>query len=155
MARSSRRSLFLVVFFLLACGFLGILFAQRSGQQSSMTGDSDVKDSLKQFTDVYSLVEDNYAEPVNPDKAIYNGAIPGMLHALGAELLPADADTLRRPHDWMNIQEIVSIRRILAAHGDRLARVSAPAGLAARKVCCEIVGATGAALALIDYVSLV
>src|SRR3989440_10154051 len=82
MARSSRRSLFLVVFFLLACGFLGIMFAQRSGQQSSMTGDSDVKDSLKQFTDVYSLIEDNYAEPVNPDKAIYNGAIPGMLHAL-------------------------------------------------------------------------
>src|SRR5947209_7295862 len=79
MARSSRRSLLLVVFFLIACGFLGILFAQRSGQQS---GDSDVKDSLKQFTDVYSLVEDNYAEPVNPDKAIYNGAIPGMLHAL-------------------------------------------------------------------------
>src|SRR6201993_4377433 len=82
MARSSRRSLFLVVFFLLACGFLGILFAQRSGQQSSITGDSEVKDSLKQFTDVYALVEDNYAEPVNADKAIYNGAIPGMLHAL-------------------------------------------------------------------------
>jgi len=31
---------------------------------------------------VYSIVEDNYAEPVNADKAIYNGAIPGMLHAL-------------------------------------------------------------------------
>src|SRR3981081_3930191 len=82
MARSSRRSLFLVVFFLLACGFLGILFAQRTGQQSSITGDSDVRDSMKQFTDVYSIVEDNYAEAVNPDKAIYNGAIPGMLHAL-------------------------------------------------------------------------
>jgi carboxyl-terminal processing protease len=82
MARSSRRSLFLVVFFLLACGFLGILFAQRTGQQSSLSGDTDVKDSLKQFTDVYSIVEENYAEPVNPDKAIYNGAIPGMLHAL-------------------------------------------------------------------------
>jgi len=82
MARSSRRSLFLVVFFLLACGFLGILFAQRSGQQSSITGDSDVKDSMKQFTDVYSIIEENYAEPVNADKAIYNGAIPGMLHAL-------------------------------------------------------------------------
>src|SRR5579863_2446640 len=82
MARSTRRSLFLVVFFLVVCGFLGILFAQRTGQQSSLTGDSDVKDSLKQFTDVYSVVEDNYAEPVNADKAIYNGAIPGMLHAL-------------------------------------------------------------------------
>jgi carboxyl-terminal processing protease len=82
MARSSRRSLVLVGFFLLACGFLGILFAQRSGQQSSPMGDSDVKDSLKQFTDVYSVVEENYAEPVNADKAIYDGAIPGMLHAL-------------------------------------------------------------------------
>src|SRR6478735_2950008 len=82
MARSSRRSLILVLCFLVTCGFLGILFAQRSGQQSSITGDSDVKDSLKQFTDVYALVEDNYAEPVNADKAIYNGAIPGMLHVL-------------------------------------------------------------------------
>src|SRR5215472_7539085 len=82
MARSSRRSLVLVICFLITCGFLGILFAQRSGQQSSITGDSDVRDSLKQFTDVYSLVEENYAEPVQPDKAIYDGAIPGMLHAL-------------------------------------------------------------------------
>src|SRR3954454_8613245 len=82
MARSSRRSLVLVVCFLITCEFMGILFAQSSGQQSSITGDSDVKDSLRQFTDVYSLVEENYAEPVNPDKAIYNGAIPGMLHAL-------------------------------------------------------------------------
>ncbi len=82
MARSSRRSLFLVVFFLLACGFLGILFAQRTGDQSSLSSDSDVKDSLKQFADVYSIVEQNYAEPVDPDKAIYDGAIPGMLHAL-------------------------------------------------------------------------
>src|SRR5258708_9178000 len=82
MARSSRRSLFLVVFFLIACGFLGILFAQRTGQQSSLSGDSDVKDSMKQFTHVYSIIEENYAEPVNPDKAIYNGAIPGMLHSL-------------------------------------------------------------------------
>jgi carboxyl-terminal processing protease len=78
MARSSRRSLFLVVCFLLACGFLGILFAQRTGQQSSLSSDTDVKDSLKQFTDVYAVIEENYAEPVNPDKAIYNGAIPGI-----------------------------------------------------------------------------
>src|ERR1700678_3765971 len=80
---SSRRSLFLVAFFLLACGFLGILFAQHTGEQSdSLSSDSDVKQSLKQFTDVYATIEDNYAEPVNPDKAIYNGAIPGMLHAV-------------------------------------------------------------------------
>ena len=28
------------------------------------------------------MVEQNYAEPVSPDKAIYNGAIPGMLRVL-------------------------------------------------------------------------
>jgi carboxyl-terminal processing protease len=82
MARSSRRSLLLVVLFLIICGCLGIMFAQRSGQQTTMASDSEVKDSLKQFTDVYSIVEENYAEPVSADKAIYDGAIPGMLHAL-------------------------------------------------------------------------
>jgi len=81
MAGSTRRSLFLVVIILLTCGFLGLLYAQRSAPQA-VGSDSDVKDSLKQFTQVYQTIEDNYAEPVNPDKAIYNGAIPGMLHAL-------------------------------------------------------------------------
>ena len=37
------------------------------------------------FTDVYALVEQNYADKLNNDKidkAIYDGAIPGMLHVL-------------------------------------------------------------------------
>src|SRR5437868_695046 len=81
MVGSSRRSLFLIVFFLVLCGFVGMLLAQKN-TQTATAGDSDVKDSLKQFTQVYEVVESNYAEPVNPEKAIYNGAIPGMLHAL-------------------------------------------------------------------------
>src|SRR6266478_2529465 len=81
MAGSSRRSLFLVVVILVTCGCLGLVFAQKS-PYTPPGSDSDVKDSLKQFTKVYQVVEDNYAEPVNADKAIYNGAIPGMLHAL-------------------------------------------------------------------------
>src|ERR1700678_1874128 len=82
MARSSRRTLYLAAFVLITCGFLGIVFGQKINPAAAPGGDSDVRDSLRQFTDVYSLVEDNYAEPVNADKAIYNGAIPGMLHAL-------------------------------------------------------------------------
>ena len=82
MVRSSRRSLFLVVFILVSCGFLGMLFAQKANPAATSNGDSDVRDSLKQFTQVYQVVEENYAEAVKPDKAIYNGAIPGMLHAL-------------------------------------------------------------------------
>ncbi len=82
MVRSSRRTLFLVSFILVACGFLGMVFGQKINPAAAPGGDADVRDSLHQFTEVYSIVEQNYAEPVSPDKAIYNGAIPGMLHVL-------------------------------------------------------------------------
>ncbi len=82
MVGSSRRALFLVVFILVTCGFLGIVFGQKINPSAAPGGDSDVRDSLRQFTTVYDVVEQNYAEPVSPDKAIYNGAIPGMLHVL-------------------------------------------------------------------------
>ena len=82
MAGSSRRSLFLIVFVLAVFGLLGIVFAQRVSPAAAPSSDSDVRDSYKQFTQVYQTVEENYAEPVSADKAIYNGAIPGMLHSL-------------------------------------------------------------------------
>ncbi|MGA2903055.1 MAG: S41 family peptidase [Candidatus Korobacteraceae bacterium] len=84
MARSSRRSAVLVLSIVLACGCLGMLFGQRlaSNTSSSSSSDSDVRDSFRTFSDVYRVVQDNYAEPVNPDKSIYNGAIPGMLRVL-------------------------------------------------------------------------
>src|ERR1051326_8533452 len=82
MARSSR-TVIVMVLFLTVCGYLGLLFAQRTPAAATASGgDSDVRDSLSQFAEVYKVVEENYAEPVNPDKAIYNGAIPGMLHVL-------------------------------------------------------------------------
>src|SRR5260221_5569954 len=83
MSRGTRRSLFFVLLVIVICGFLGAGFSQR-GSSAYVTGasDADGRDSLRQFSEIYSLVEQNYAEPVNPDKAIYNGAIPGMLHVL-------------------------------------------------------------------------
>ena len=57
-----------------------MLFAQRISPAATPSSDSDVRDSLKQFTEVYETIEQNYADPVNADKAIYNGAIPSMLH---------------------------------------------------------------------------
>jgi carboxyl-terminal processing protease len=82
MGRGSRRTLFLVALILLSCGFLGMVFGQKINPAAAPGGDSDVRDSLRQFATVYDVVEQNYAEPVNADKAIYNGAIPGMLHVL-------------------------------------------------------------------------
>src|SRR3954470_20799519 len=76
------RSLFFISIVILICGALGAMFGQRIGANSGVSDGNDVSDSLRNFSQVYDLVEQNYAEPVNPDKAIYNGAIPGMLHVL-------------------------------------------------------------------------
>ena len=81
MAGRSRRSLLLIVFVILFCGALGAVFGQRV-TGSAQNSDADIRDSLREFSQVYDVVEQNYAEPVNADKAIYNGAIPGMLHVL-------------------------------------------------------------------------
>lgn len=82
MAGSSRRSLLVIVFVLGVFGLLGMLFAQRISPGATPSSDSEVRDNVKQFTDVYDTIEQNYADPVNADKTIYNGAIPSMLHQL-------------------------------------------------------------------------
>jgi carboxyl-terminal processing protease len=81
MAGSARRSLIPILAVILLCGMLGVVFGQRVNS-SSGSSDADVRESLRTFSTVYDIVEQNYAEPVNPDKAIYNGAIPGMLRVL-------------------------------------------------------------------------
>ena len=81
MASSTRRSALVIVTVILACGCVGMLFGQRLNNTPGPS-DSDLRDSVKSFTQVYEVVQQNYAEPVNADKAIYNGAIPGMLQVL-------------------------------------------------------------------------
>ncbi|MGP8261174.1 MAG: S41 family peptidase [Acidobacteriaceae bacterium] len=84
MAPRTRRALFSVTLFLASCALLGSFISNKVAAQSA-SDESTLRDSLHQFTDVYSVVEQNYAEPLDQDKidkAIYDGAIPGMLHAL-------------------------------------------------------------------------
>ena len=84
MAPRTRRALFSVVVFLATCGFLGSVISQKVAAQSA-SDESSLRESLKSFTSVYALVEQNYAEKMDSDrtdKAIYDGAIPGMLHVL-------------------------------------------------------------------------
>lgn len=81
MARGTRRSVLVIVMLLLVCGVLGTLFGQRVAPPAP-GAESDMQDSLRTFAQVLDVVEQNYAEPVKPDKAIYLGAIPGMLRAL-------------------------------------------------------------------------
>jgi carboxyl-terminal processing protease len=81
MARSSLRSSLLILALLVFCGFLGALFGQRLSQ-SNASGDSELRQSFHQFASVYSQVQNNYADAVDPNKSIYDGAIPSMLHVL-------------------------------------------------------------------------
>src|SRR2546423_14235219 len=77
---NSRRALFIILLVIIASAFAGAVFAQRPG--SAANSDAEIRDSLKTFSQVYDVVEQNYADKVDPDKAIYNGAIPAMLHVL-------------------------------------------------------------------------
>ncbi len=79
----TRRATFTAVIFLSACGLAGSYYGRVSAQSAS--DQSTLRDGLKQFTDAYSIVEQNYADKLDTDKtdkAIYDGAIPGMLHVL-------------------------------------------------------------------------
>jgi len=84
MSPRTRRAVFSVTVFLATCGILGSVISQKVAAQSA-SDESTLRDSLKSFTSVYSVVEQNYAEKMDEDrtdKAIYDGAIPGMLHVL-------------------------------------------------------------------------
>jgi len=84
MTPRARRALFAVIIFFSVCAVAGTLLQRKVGAQTS-EDESQLRDSLKTFTNVYALVERNYAEPITGDKAdaaIYDGAIPGMLQVL-------------------------------------------------------------------------
>src|SRR3984957_13399915 len=84
MPSSPRRSAITVAVFLASCAAAGTLVERTVGAQAQ-ADESALRNDLRSFTTVYSLVEQNYAEPLNGDKAeraIYDGAIPGMLRML-------------------------------------------------------------------------
>src|SRR5271170_4753083 len=45
-------------------------------------GEDGVKASIHTFSQVYGAIESNFADAVDPDTAVYRGAIPGMLRTL-------------------------------------------------------------------------
>ena len=78
---SSKRGIVIFVVVLGVSALLGGLYGP-TVRATAGTKDTDVQDSVKSFTRVLAVVERNYADPVDTDKIIYDGAIPGMLHVL-------------------------------------------------------------------------
>ena len=78
--QSSARGIVVLVVVLAVSALLGGVWGPSVRATAADT--NDLQDSVKSFTKVLSVVERNYAEPVDTDKVIYEGAIPGMLRVL-------------------------------------------------------------------------
>jgi len=78
--KSERRGLFLVVAVILLSAALGAVYGPNVRATASSLDDSQA--SLRNFTQVLDIVQSNYAEPVDVDRLVYEGAIPGMLRVL-------------------------------------------------------------------------
>src|SRR5215467_3422924 len=73
------RAIFFLVLVLMVSAILGGVFG---GQVRATTkGEEDADTAIKHFSTILGLVEENYADEVDSDKAVY-GAIDGMLRTL-------------------------------------------------------------------------
>jgi carboxyl-terminal processing protease len=85
--KQKRRVVWFLFSTVLLCALLGGAYGQRV-EATASTDDADVQGGLSSFTKVFDVVEQNYADPIDPDKAIFGppnsnlGAIPGMLRTL-------------------------------------------------------------------------
>ena len=78
--QGERRGALLVFAVLIASAVLGGIYGP--SVRATASGTNDLQESVRAFTRVLSIVQQNYAEPVDTDHAIYQGAIPGMLRVL-------------------------------------------------------------------------
>lgn len=91
--RPSQRGLLLAVIVIALGATLGGVYGERV--QATGVEDSDLQETLAAFTRVYAIIEQNYAERIDPERAIYQGAIPGMLRMLDPHSTFFDARTFR------------------------------------------------------------
>src|ERR1700747_149683 len=78
--KPERRGVFLVVAVLLLSAILGGIYGPNVRATTAST--DDFQTAVRDFTRVLDVIQANYAEPVDIDKAVYQGAIPGMLRVL-------------------------------------------------------------------------
>src|SRR6202162_1911743 len=78
--KPERRGLILVIVVLAISAVLGGIYGP-SVKATSASSD-DYQSAVRDFTRVLDVVQSNYAEPVDVDKTVYQGAIPGMLRML-------------------------------------------------------------------------
>src|SRR6476660_1330987 len=78
--KAERRGLFLVIAVLLVSAVLGGIYGPNVRATAAST--DDYQTAVRDFTKVLDVVHANYSEHVDVDKAVYQGAIPGILRVL-------------------------------------------------------------------------
>ncbi|HEX2715635.1 MAG TPA: S41 family peptidase [Candidatus Acidoferrales bacterium] len=78
--QSERRGALVVLGVLIASAVLGGVYGP--SVRATASGANDLQEAVRSFARVLAIVQQNYAEPVDSDHAIYQGAIPGMLRVL-------------------------------------------------------------------------
>jgi len=78
--KSERRGLIIAIAVLLLSAVLGGIYGPNV-KATTATAD-DYQTAVREFTRVLDVVQNNYADTVDVDKAVYQGAIPGMLRML-------------------------------------------------------------------------
>jgi carboxyl-terminal processing protease len=77
---SERRGLVVVVVVLLVSALLGGIYGPNV--KATTASADDYQTAVRDFSRVLDVVQSNYADPVDVDKSVYQGAIPGMLRML-------------------------------------------------------------------------
>jgi carboxyl-terminal processing protease len=76
------RSFLVVPAILFGFSILGGVYGPGLTRAAAASSEDDTRAAVDSFSRVYALVERHNADPVDPEKAIYKGAIPGMLRTL-------------------------------------------------------------------------
>src|SRR5207245_9748437 len=86
---SQRRGLVVVVLVLLVSAVLGGIYGPNV--RATAASADDYQTAVRNFTRALDVVQSNYADQVDVDKAVYQGAIPGMLRLLDPHSRSFDA----------------------------------------------------------------
>src|SRR5881398_1262508 len=78
--KSERRGIVIAIGVLLLSAALGAIYGPNV--RATTASADDYQSAVRDFTRVLDVVQNNYADQVDVDKAVYQGAIPGMLRML-------------------------------------------------------------------------
>jgi carboxyl-terminal processing protease len=77
-----RRTFFVLPAIIVGCSLVGGIYGPGLTSAAAASSEDETRNAVDSFTRVYALLERNFADPVTGDKAVYRGAIPGMLRTL-------------------------------------------------------------------------